>query len=506
MQAETQEVTIGSVERDQYLTNYPINYMKKNSKSEIVYSSSRMASVGVGDKIQQISFKHWKWDSELPVKDITIWMANGDDPSELTDFTDVSEMTQVYHHTDYTIAYTGNNNAKMDFPLDVAFKYTGKALYVVIECKAETIEKGFYNNYYFAGTSVQSGDYMIIKSDDDASKYASASPTAQTSFFPTTIFLVEEAVPVTVTGTVTDWTANSLQGAGLEGATVTFTSGDVVYTTTTASDGTYSIDIDKSDLTYTAKSEKEGYKTVKVKDVDLTSAVNLVTRPLAEGDDYVDITKVPNHTYGYTTFYINPFTNVKDSESGYSFVLPDGVEAYVYAADEESHSLTATKIEGIIPAGVAVVLYSETPDEYDLNEIAEEPEDEQIDEWLAKSNMNGSTSWEDHVYTRDNATDGYYFYKLQYNYDDDCVGFYWGQDDGGAFKFRYQNKGWLYIEKDVAAKISNFSIEEGKTTGISTLNAEKSNTKGIYTVSGQKMNNTSKPGLYIVDGKKLVVK
>lgn len=508
---EPVETTAVDICADQnYLTNFPINFCKKNSKSEIVYSSNRMASVNAGSKIHQISFEHWNWSNSSILKDVTIWMANGDDPSELTDFTDVSEMTQVYHHSDFTTPYTGDNRAKLDFPLDEAFKYTGKALYVVVECKAETAEAGAWNSgiYYFSGCARESGDFTIIKSDNDASAYASATPSVHSGVFPTTSMLVEEASATTVTGKVTDWTANGLQGAGLEGATVTFTSGDVVYTATTASDGTYSIDIAESDLSFTAKAEKEHYKTVKEKNVDLSSAVNLVTRPLAE-DSYdawpIEITQVPGHTYGYTTFYGNPYSTIYAPDgSFYSLALPDGVEAYVYGVDEGSYTLVPTKIEGIIPAGVAVVLYSEKPGEYELPEAAEEPDEEEIEAWKAKSNLNGCMGDTD-TYAADGTTDGYYFYKLQYNSDDDCVGFYWGATDGAKFSSP-QEKAWLYIKQDVAAKMSNFSIEEGKTTGISTLNAKESSSKGIYTVSGQKMNTASKPGLYIVDGKKLVVK
>lgn len=492
-------------------TSVPLKLGDKNSRSEIIYTKERMESAGIsaGNIVKiaypyYISYKSSFADFPLNVK---IWMENTDDTS-VDSFSNTDELTLVYSNDNYAFDRTlgsSSNYQMMEFVLDNSFNYTGGAVRIVIESRATG-----YQSTQFAYCSIEDGDVMRVKSSDSESYYESAAGSLYTYYFPVT-YIYTEGTPASVTGKVTDFTAGD---AGVAGATVTFTSGDVEYSTTSLSDGTYSLDIVKSDLTYTAKVKKDGYKTNKVESVDLANAVDLVTRPLLTGsyDGWpVTITKVPNHDYGYTTFYGLPYSDITVPDgSFYTLVLPEGIEAYVYGVDEGSYTLVPTKIEGnIIPAGVGVVLYTEDPqyygDEIMLDEAADEPEAEEIEAWNAKSNLYGSMG-DAKTTAPDGTTDGYYFYKLQYDYDSDCVGFYWGAEDGAAFPSK-QEKAWLYIEKDVAAKMSNFSIEEGKTTtGISTLKAETESAKGIYTVSGQKMDKASKPGLYIIDGKKVVVK
>lgn len=504
----TVEVVVGT--KTATTSTYPMKRSYKNSMSEVLYSASLLSEMSANSKILKIAYPYYCTSGDF-TQEVTVWLANTDETS-ISEFTDVSTMTQVYHNAEFKLELGGSSSdmLMLEIPFDEAFEYTGGALKVVFEAK----NASSYASATFAAFSLDEDDsdnnVRLNKSSDTYSTYESSSATIPSSWdtaFPVTYFYAE-GTPATIVGKVTDWTANGLQGAGLEGATVTFTSGDVVYTATTVEDGTYSVDIIKSDLTYAAKAEKEGYKTVKEKEVDLTSAVNIETRPLSDWP--VTITKVPNHDYGYTTLYLNPFVSIKETEIGlYSLVLPDGVEAYVYGVDEGSYTLVPTKIEGIIPAGVAVVLYTADSkyygDEILLDEAAEEPDEEEIEAWKAKSNLYGCMA-KGTTTTPDGETDGYYFYKLQYDYDDDCVGFYWENEYGNSFTSP-REKAWLYIQKDVAAKMSNFSIEDGKTaTGIATFTTEESNAKGIYTVSGQKMNKASKPGLYIVDGKKVVVK
>ena len=102
--------------------------------------------------------------------------------------------------------------------------------------------------------------------------------------------------------------------------------------------------------------------------------------------------------------------------------------------------------------------------------------------------------------------EGYKYYKLAYNdYSASTgLGFYWGANDGGAF---YVKGGTAYL-KVLAAKTAGakgFTLN-GEATGIEGVNANVENAKAIYNLNGQRVASMAKPGLYIVNGKKVVRK
>ena len=103
------------------------------------------------------------------------------------------------------------------------------------------------------------------------------------------------------------------------------------------------------------------------------------------------------------------------------------------------------------------------------------------------------------------ATEGYKYYKLAYNdYDAKTgLGFYWGAENGGAFKVK-AGTAYLAVHADENAA-KGFTLN-GEATGIDGVNANVENTKAIYNLNGQRVASMAKPGLYIVNGKKVVRK
>lgn len=102
-------------------------------------------------------------------------------------------------------------------------------------------------------------------------------------------------------------------------------------------------------------------------------------------------------------------------------------------------------------------------------------------------------------------TGTYTFYKLAY--DDYAaktgLGFYWGADDGGKFTVK---AGTAYLAVPAvpnAAGVKGFLLD-GTPTAIEGVEAEN-NTDVIYNLSGQRVQKAQR-GLYIVNGKKLMVK
>ena len=106
----------------------------------------------------------------------------------------------------------------------------------------------------------------------------------------------------------------------------------------------------------------------------------------------------------------------------------------------------------------------------------------------------------------DATADNMYYYKLAYGdwTNKTQLGFYWGAAEGGAFYVKAETA-YLAVPKANAAGAKGFAFN-GEATGIEGVNANVENVKAIYNLNGQRVASMAKPGLYIVNGKKVVRK
>ena len=169
------------------------------------------------------------------------------------------------------------------------------------------------------------------------------------------------------------------------------------------------------------------------------------------------------------------------------------VDATVYAVNVENGVLQLNEVTSKqVPAGNGVLLKSEkeTAPYFYIDEAAT------IDNNLLKpaslmpasQEMSGSDK----------------FYKLAYdNYEAKTgLGFYWGAENGGVFTVK-AGTAYLAVPVPNAASVKGFLLD-GTPTAIEGVEAEN-NTDVIYNLSGQRVQKAQR-GLYIVNGKKLMVK
>ena len=105
------------------------------------------------------------------------------------------------------------------------------------------------------------------------------------------------------------------------------------------------------------------------------------------------------------------------------------------------------------------------------------------------------------------AEANYYYYKLAYdNFTAKTgLGFYWGAAEGGAFKMK-AGKAYLAVKQDVAQGAQKFNLE-GNATGIEAVEQANEANRVVYTLDGRRvMNEKLAKGLYIINGKKVLVK
>lgn len=181
----------------------------------------------------------------------------------------------------------------------------------------------------------------------------------------------------------------------------------------------------------------------------------------------------------------------------------NGTAVKLNALEEDLHEVTdATAGESglldgyYVPANTGVLVYSadETTTYYFPAETAEVQ--------LPANMLEAATA--DGVFE---GKDGYCYYKLAYNdYTSKTdLGFYYGAADGAPFAVK-KGLAYLAVPTTSGAAPARFVLG-GDTDAISSVNSdvEKAATV-IYTIAGQRVDTAAKPGLYIVNGKKLIVK
>ena len=115
-------------------------------------------------------------------------------------------------------------------------------------------------------------------------------------------------------------------------------------------------------------------------------------------------------------------------------------------------------------------------------------------------------------------TGDYYYYKLSYKLEagnpvPDSYGFYRGKADGSAFAMKNTLTAYLALPKS-SGLVNNLRIsidnEDGPATSIQTNRLPADNMpQSVYTLSGVRVNaagGSLPKGIYIVNGKKVVIK
>lgn len=186
---------------------------------------------------------------------------------------------------------------------------------------------------------------------------------------------------------------------------------------------------------------------------------------------------------GYGTFYTDK-----------NYVLPQGLTAFAYTSVNGDNSLNKSEeyVAGdIVPANTAVVVKGAkgSYNYYNTEEVATKT--------IEKNLLKGVTTD-----TRIEAASGVKRYILT-RADDGILAFY--RTNTGNINVKANR---AYLEVSTAMAVASFSLE-GTATGINNVVTTAAK-QGIYTISGVRLNATTTKelpaGIYIVDGKKVIVK
>ena len=191
----------------------------------------------------------------------------------------------------------------------------------------------------------------------------------------------------------------------------------------------------------------------------------------------------------YATFY--------DSQSAYT--IPNGLSAQV-VTNASNGKLTYRTIaegaaSGVIPKGTAVMIVSDNKRAGTYTLTASD----NTATYTGTNLLRGSDE------AQMTTGDGYH-YKLSYGNSgsswSNVFGWYWGADNGGSFMTE-GHKAWLVVPKS-AAITRGYSVD-GETTGISTLELSE-DAAVYYDLQGRRVTKPTMKGVYIKNGKKVMVK
>lgn len=185
-----------------------------------------------------------------------------------------------------------------------------------------------------------------------------------------------------------------------------------------------------------------------------------------------------------------------------NLVVPAGVEAYVYHL--EGNELKEQPVGDVINAGTAVVLKATKTLPADGSVFEFEVTDTPVNQAL-QSDLYG--------YDEDTETslDGNcLYYMLSLNAEDapESIGFYYGADNGGAFT-SLAHRAFLALPAEkaygVKALLLNGELIIDTTTGLSTLQSDASSIT-MFNLNGQRVNAPKRPGIYVIGGRKVIIK
>ena len=199
----------------------------------------------------------------------------------------------------------------------------------------------------------------------------------------------------------------------------------------------------------------------------------------------------PVQLYKYTEPYTLSVTNAAYATLFLDFnaAIPTNVEAYIIKKDGINNGyITLTQVTGVLPANTGVIVKATKGGDYTFAYSAGEVAD------VAGNLLEGSVT--------DKNIEGEAYVLGVVNGE---VGLYKAQTSGTSWK-NNANRAYLPMSAVANKSVQFFGFDWDGTTGVEEVKTENGEVKTIFDLTGRRVEEITAPGVYIVGGKKVLVK
>lgn len=197
--------------------------------------------------------------------------------------------------------------------------------------------------------------------------------------------------------------------------------------------------------------------------------------------------------YGYTTY----------TSQEYSYSMPKGCHGFVVTKENDGIKLTEKYKSGDAVPAKTPLLIKAAPGTYPIYQTVykgtapAEGENLLRGEFDAKGNI---------TYGLKNKENYYYYYKLT-TQNKANFGFYFGAEYGGPFKMSNTSRAYLVLPREQSSSVKSLVLDDAILETAVSLPTESKPTDGhTYDLSGRLCQGKLVPGIYIQNGRKIVVR
>ena len=196
--------------------------------------------------------------------------------------------------------------------------------------------------------------------------------------------------------------------------------------------------------------------------------------------------------YGYTTY--------TSQENSYS--MPKGCQGFVVTKENDGIKLTEKYKPGdAVPAKTPLLIKAE-PGTYPIYQTVRKAVAPTEGENLLRGEFDAEGNI---IYGLENK-DNYYYYKLTTK-NKANFGFYFGAADGGPFKMSNDSRAYLVLPREQSSSVKSLVLDDAILETAVSLPTESKPTDGhTYDLSGRLCQGKLVPGIYIQNGRKIVVR
>ncbi len=197
--------------------------------------------------------------------------------------------------------------------------------------------------------------------------------------------------------------------------------------------------------------------------------------------------------YGYTTY----------TSQEYSYSMPEGCQGFVVTKENDGIKLTKKYKSGdAVPAKTPLLIKAVqgTYTIYQTSRKAVAPTE-------GENLLRGDFDAEGNITYGKNKDNYYYYYKLTTNKDKANFGFYFGAEYGGPFKMSNTSRAYLVLPREQSSSVKSLVLDDAILETAVSLPTESKPTDGhTYDLSGRLCQGKLVPGIYIQNGRKIVVR